>query len=309
MFDCHAHLFVKSQIAGPLEDPFASAPDPLGWSEYRKHIAEILPGRSVSGLFLGLSHPNTDIAAANEFMVREVSHDANSRSLMLVHPKMDPEFIRQTVCEKGFVGLKCYHVWSAEIPTFNSTIGGFLPEEHVRIMHEEDMVIMLHIVRPRALADSSNQETLRYYAGKYPRARFILAHAARGFNPFHTIEGIAALRGFANIWFDTSAVTESGALEAILRSFGAARLLYGSDFPISHMRGRCVAIGDSFWWTTDQNTRFTSSRAEIVPTLVGLESLRSLKLACLNSHLNDAEVESVFYGNAAQLLQFDRGAA
>jgi glutamate-1-semialdehyde 2,1-aminomutase len=302
IFDCHAHLCQRSQFGGVIDCPVATGPDPMDWNEYRKRIAQILPNREMSGLFFGYPKIDLDVRAANDFTVHEVAHDQGSRALMLVHPGMDLEFIRETVKQKGFVGLKCYHIWSREQPTFNSTIPGFLPEEQVRIAHEMNLVIMLHIVRPRALADAANCEVLRLYSQRYPGARFILAHAARGFNPYHTIEGIGSLRGLHNIWFDTSAVTESGALEAILRSVGVTRLLYGSDFPISHIRGRCVAIGDSFLWLNSENTNFTSTRGDITPTLVGIESLRALKLACMNLDLSQADIEAIFHGNAVELL-------
>ena len=75
------------------------------------------------------------------------------------------------------------------------------------------------MVSARAIADKNNQDVIRSWAAKYPNARFILAHAARGFNPHHTMEGIGALRGLPNIWCDTSAVTEAGAFEAIVRAW------------------------------------------------------------------------------------------
>ena len=106
------------------------------------------------------------------------------------------------------------------------------------------------------MADPSNQEVIRRYAECYPNARLILAHAAREFNPHHTISGISALQGLTNVWFDTAAVTECGAFEAIVRTLGVRRLLYGSDFPVSHARGRCAAIGDSFLWLSPENTNF-----------------------------------------------------
>ena len=80
------------------------------------------------------------------------------------------------------------------------------------------------------------------------------------------------------------------------------RLLYGSDFPVSHLRGRCVAVGDSFLWLTRDNVDFNQPIGAVVPTLVGLESLRTLKLACVNLGLSDVQVERIFYGNAAELF-------
>jgi glutamate-1-semialdehyde 2,1-aminomutase len=115
------------------------------------------------------------------------------------------------------------------------------------------------------------------------------------------VEGIGALAGLRNIWCDTSAVTEAGGFEAIVRTLGVDRLLYGADFPVTHLRGRCVAIGDSFLWLSEGNTSFGAGYGAVRPVLVMLESLRALKQACWNLRLNDSQVEQIFYGNAAQL--------
>jgi glutamate-1-semialdehyde 2,1-aminomutase len=171
----------------------------------------------------------------------------------------------------------------------------------MQVAHELGLTVTLHIVRSRALADASNQEALRRYALNYPHAQLILAHAARGFNPHDTLQGIHALRDLPNVWFDTSAITDAGALEAILRVFGHRRLLYGSDFPVSHLRGRCVALGDSFLWLSPENTRLDAAYAEVQFTLVGLEALRTLKVAAFATGLSDEAIEDVFFDNAARL--------
>ena len=43
----------------------------------------------------------------------------------------------------------------------------------------------------------------------------------------------------------------------------------------------------------------------IDPVLIGLEHLRSLKWACWSERLTDAQVEDVFWNNAARLLGVD----
>jgi glutamate-1-semialdehyde 2,1-aminomutase len=161
---------------------------------------------------------------------------------------------------------------------------------------------MLHVVRERGLADTANQQCIRHYAERYPNAQFILAHAARGFNPYHVAAGIRSLCGLRNIWFDTSAVTEGSAFEVIIRTLGADRLFYGSDFPVTHIRGRCVALGDSFIWLSPKNINMTVEYGEIRPTLVGIESLRALKLACANLQLSDSVLEGIFRHNVMKLL-------
>ena len=302
IFDAHCHLYRASFFSSKIPELVTRFPE-MGLSEFLRIIEDITPGRKTSGLFFGWPVPEVDVAANNHFVADQVRLDLNSRAQMLITPSMDPEFIRETVRRDGFVGLKCYHVYSSEKPTFNSHIPAYLPEEQVRIAHEEGLSITLHMVRPRAIADASNQEIIRSWATKYPNARFILAHAARGFNPYHTIEGIGSLRGLRNVWCDTSAVTDGGAFEAIVRTLGVDRLLYGGDAPVTHLRGRCVAIGDSFLWLSESNTKFATAYADCRPSLVGFESLRILKLACWNLGLADSEIEKIFWGNAADLYQ------
>jgi hypothetical protein len=79
--------------------------------------------------------------------------------------------------------------------------------------------------------------------------------------------------------------------------------MYGSDFPISHMRARCVAVGDSFLWISAENTCLDAVYGRIQPIPIALESLRALRLACRD--LNDTDVEAIFYRNAAELFELD----
>jgi predicted TIM-barrel fold metal-dependent hydrolase len=300
VFDAHSHLYRKSFFSSAVPSLVEALPE-MGFQDFQKAIAEITPDRKTSGLFFGWPSTSIDWKTNNQFVAEQTSLDPNSRAQMLIIPTMDPEYIRETVRRYRFSGLKCYHVFSSHIPTFESPIPQYLPEEHVRIAHEEGLSITLHMVRARAMADRNNQEVLQSWAAKYPNARFILAHAARGFNPHHTIEGIGALQRLRNVWCDTSAVTEAGGFEAIVRTLGVDRLLYGGDAPVTHERGRCVAIGDSFFWMSAANTQFSANYAEIQPALIGHESLRALKLACWNLKLTDSEIEKIFFGNAAEL--------
>ncbi len=301
IFDAHSHLYDAAQFQADVPALVASGPERAGIDVFRRHMDQIHPGRRCDGLFFGYPHRRIDMDTANRFVAGEVADQPACRAQMLIRPEMSAEFVAETVRSHAFAGLKCYHVYAAESPTFEAPINSYLTEQHVRVAHELNLSITLHMVRARAMADPSNQAIIRRYCERYPGMRLILAHAARGFNPHHTIEGIGALRGLSNVWCDTSAVTEAGAFEAIVRTLGVGRLLYGSDFPISHMRARCVALGDSFLWISVSNTRFEATYGPVRPSLVAIESLRALKLACWNLRLSDNDVEKIFYGNAAEL--------
>lgn len=306
VFDAHAHLWERTHLPPSSEVQTHTEEDSVDSASYRAYMAELIPGREIVG---GLFLPRAGIAVANqvrvrnEFIAAQVRHEPNSRGSLLVTPSMDPDFVRQEVRRLGLSGLKCYHFHSGQPVTWNADIPTYLIESHVRVAGEEGLCITLHMVKPRAVADPVNQYWIRHYCETYPNMELILAHGARGFNPYHTIEGLGALKGLSNLWCDMSAVTEVGTCEAIIDILGHDRLLYGSDFPVSHLRGRCVVIGDQFLWLYEDTLDWAkASFRPLQPTLVGLESLRVLKQAAWHRHLTDSQVEDVFSGNARRLL-------
>jgi len=308
IFDAHAHLFCHTHYPDETIPPsLATTPPELGLAAYREQIEWLHPGqRTKGGLYFGLAFLG-DRVANNGFVASEVAAAQAEGFLaygqMLIAPEMEADYVRQEVQRQGFVGLKPYHVMAhVDGPTFQAPIEAYLTEAHVQVAHELGLSITLHMVRDRALADPINQATIRRYCEAYPNMRLILAHAARGFNPWHTIEGIESLRGLRNVWCDTSAVTEAGAFEVIVEVLGHERLLYGTDFHVSHMRGRCIAIGDSFHWLYAEEMDLDEKHINLQPVLIGLESLRSLILAIHRLKLTERQVEDIFYGNGRSLF-------
>ena len=306
VFDAHAHWYCADHFPAGDAPPLVQAgPSVAGDAAYRCAMELLLPSRTMEGLFFGYPHARVDVDAANAFVHDQLRHRSGSRGEWMITPRQDPEWIRDSVRQYGFVGLKCYHLFAACDATFDARIEEYLPESQMRVADEEGLVITLHLVRSQALADEANQDTLRRYSEWFPDAKLILAHAARGFNPHHTMRGVHALRGLSNIWFDVSAITDSGAIEAIALAFGHERVLYGSDFPVSHQRGRCVAVGNSFLWISAESARLETPYGRLELALVGHEALRTLKVAAMSLHWTDSQIEDVFSGNARRLMGLD----
>ena len=225
VFDAHAHWY-RADHFPPDSMPalVRSGPAVAGSQAFDEAIGALIPNRRTEGLFFPFPHPGLDVDAANEFLHQELRERPDSRGQMLITPEQDPEFIRETVRRCGFVGLKCYHVYSSRRPTFDSAHREFLPESQVRIAHEEGLSITLHMVRPTALADPANQETIRRYCEDYPNMRLILAHAAAGFNPHHTIRGIDSLARAAQRLVRYFGRHGLGAVEAIVNTLGHERV-------------------------------------------------------------------------------------
>jgi glutamate-1-semialdehyde 2,1-aminomutase len=298
VFDAHCHLW-GPENGGP---PQAGFPGEVGCGEVFRLLDVLHPGREASALFIPLPFDRENAVAAGRWVAAEARKDERSRGLWVARPSDDPEWVRSEVRELGLSGIKCYHLLADVDQTWEAELPDYLPERLVEVADEEGWVITLHVVKRRALADPSNLHWIRYYCEKYPGARFILAHAGRSFQPAHNLEGLPRLAGLGNLYFDTSANCEAVAHEAVLRTFGHKRLLYGSDFFVSHLRGRSVAAADSFLWLDGSSPVWSEKHDELRPVLVGLESLRALKWAAWSAGLADAAVEGVFWANAVELF-------
>jgi glutamate-1-semialdehyde 2,1-aminomutase len=304
VFDAHAHLYPLAAAGFGFERLALHKADvDAGLGAYRRATSAWMGDRCpTAGLFFGIpSSPNVDVIASNRFVSDEVSRQAGAKGLMLVGPQDDPAAVEAAVREDGFAGFKVYHTFARRSDTLEAELDEYLPDWMWEVAHRRGLVIMLHLVKPRALGDGENQASLRRSLRRWSGARLILAHAGRGFCAHHTIEGIGSLAGFDNVFFDTSGICEPGPLLAVLGQFGPGRLMYGSDFPISNIRGRIVSIGDGFAWMSEDNVDWRSSRHGS-PTLVGIEALLALKQASTFARLGDSEVEDVFHHNARSLL-------
>ena len=310
-FDAHGHICDPRFTGGAGMQFVPEGETALSRRAYDRMVGawmgDRLPG---GGLFFPWPAAGCDVASQNRYLADELRSDPGSRGLLLVTPAEDQAVIERTLDAEPELwrGFKVYHVFArraADKPpttsTFHADCEDFIPEWVWELAHARGLVIMLHLVRPRALADEDNQAYVRTRCLAYPHARLVLAHSGRGFNGRHTVEGIATLRGLDNVFFDTSAVCEAAAHEAILREFGPTRLFFGLDHPVSSIRGRCVSLGDGFLWTSEADIDWQSQKFA-VPTLVGIENILALAQACRTMHVNDRDVELIFGDAARQLL-------
>ena len=300
IFDGHAHIWRTADLTGAA-GLFSEGPDEVTidvWREYTER--QVGKGRLTGGLFFGM--PLSDINKANDFVIGQLTDRPESRGLVCISPDMTKERAKEYINDSSIAGFKPYHIFSREKPTFQSSVSGYLPQWAWELADEFGLVITLHLVRDRALADPDNRDEIIRMCRKYSNAKLVLAHAARGFHAPNTKEGIASLRGLENVWFDSSAVCEAGALCAVLREFGPGRLIWGSDFCVSEARGKCVTAGDGFVWLYYDSLDWKALSPACRPALVGLEALRALKDAADVECLGHEDIRNIFSGNAQRLL-------
>jgi len=304
VYDIHAHPYHSAHFPAG-EWAFLNGKTVLGCHEHRAYLQRIMPAQTIHGLYFGMPRKSADRAAMNDWVAEEVKTrgTALSRSLRVVSPADDPEDVAASLRSGKFCGLKVYHCYAARPDTMNASVEEYVPEWMWEITHETRGVIMLHIVRDGAMEDVRNQASLQRLCRAYPKTRLILAHVGRSFSYRNARHGLHALESLDNVVVDTSAICEADAFRAALATLGPRRILWGSDFAVSELRGRCVTTGELFFWLHPDLIRPEhSSPTQSEMTLVGVESLLSLREACEDSGLTSSDVEDIFRNNALRTL-------
>lgn len=308
VFDMHAHLYQQADLGAVNPDLSAAGPAVADLAEWRKSLARLVGGRRITGgLFFPYPTSTCNTAKANAFLVKQLDGDPGSRGLILVTPDMTRKEAEKLLEYPQISGFKPYHVFSSCKPTFQAPLSSYLPDWAWELAQERGLLITLHMVRDRALADKDNQREIVENASRHPNARLILAHAARGFHSKNTVEGLPSLRGLENIWFDASGICEPAAIAAIISAFGPRQLLWGSDFPVNELRGKCVTIGDNFAWINPERVDVAPGSPAVHPYPVGIENIQAVLDAADQCCLNKEDLMDIFENNARRILDMKPG--
>lgn len=308
VFDFHSHILNGAHFVEGADATYAQPSGILGMAEYDAAIQQLLPGREVGCLQFGFPRKDADFDTMNRWVAAETASRAGAYHLVVVPPDADPKVTAAQLSAPGCKGAKVYHLLTGRADSYDCLIEDYAPEWLWEQLDAVSGVIMLHMVRDRAIADPHNIASIRRLAVKYPRCRVVLAHMARSFCYRHGREGMNAVADLDNVFVDTSVVTETDAFRSALESFGPNRILFGSDYPCSSLRGRCVALADSFYWLHDHQDYAGLRRAGESMTLVGLESLLCLREACEDFGAVSSDLDAIFRENAFRILNLSEAA-
>jgi predicted TIM-barrel fold metal-dependent hydrolase len=102
----------------------------------------------------------------------------------------------------------------------------------LELADELGLCVLVHCGRWTEVAGFAHAVSV---AERYPRVRFLLAHAG-GDTPPNAMGAARAVaeRGLTNVWFEFSGLREYWVIEHNVRLLGAERYLLGSDFPLAH---------------------------------------------------------------------------
>lgn len=314
VFDVHTHLYRWAFNLDPDRDrtPYKAFAGTT-WAEATWELADavdraLMPGRTVHRLAFGFPFPRCDFDGSNRFLAAQVKTDPQSAGLLLVHPGMTAEAAEGKIDALGLVGFKPYRFYAASGDPVNCPLTDFLPEHLIAVADRRGLILMIHLAKRDAVADPDNVRDLLRLSEKYPNARWVLAHCARSYSGWAIERAARHLRGLANVWYDTSSVCETDALDALYTGVGADRVMYGSDdLPVGVARGKYVAFGRAWAFLSETNHRLDLSHCDGRMTFVRYEQLRAMRRAADRLKMTAAQAAALFHDTAAGLVGAVRG--
>lgn len=303
VFDAHIHMYANGTIPAfhnKLAHFYRAEVAP---SDYCSDMMALMPG--VEQIRLNMmpmpdmvfNEPSLGLRdKANQHILRQLDLFPEHVGSAYVMYHDDEQKIGDMISHPGIRALKCYYFTPKDTVNSNAAIADFLPEAAWVVANERRMPIILHLVRAAGLSDSENFSYIMEITRKYPEARLVLAHCARGFVSWTVVEQIPKLVGRDNIWFDMAAVCEVGPMMASIMQCAGKRIMWGTDWPICLTRGRAVSIGKSQEWFSETPGKPTGY------ALLAAESLHAFHQTAVLMNLDQTQINDIFYNNAVNLF-------
>ncbi|MEI8200460.1 MAG: amidohydrolase family protein [Eubacteriales bacterium] len=309
IFDAHAHFYEASHIPFANSIPNGAFSRPKAdMDTYRADLRNIIPETTVlKANMIPMPDPTmTDPAtgnrdAANLYMVQQLEKNPGNVAELYILAGDTTGDLESMLVHPGICGFKCYY-YAAPGYHANTGIAEFLPESAWQVANDLHLVITLHLMKDRSLADPENLAYIQVMAEKYPHATVILAHCARSFAAWTALESVRLLARFPNVWYDFSAICEAAPIFECIKRAGVKKVMWGSDYPIGLIRGKAISLSDGFYWIQKNDLEKMSPNHTLHTNLIIVENLLAVRQACDMLDLASSDVEDIFYNNACRLF-------
>ena len=309
VFDVHTHMYRWAFNTDPEKESGAFAecagrfPE-VGFDALEEADRILMPGRSVHRLSFPFPFkPACDFEASNRWAAEQTQSDPGSAALMVVHPSMTADAVEEQIERHGFVGFKPYRFYALTGDPVQCRITDFFPEHQLAVADRHGLLIMMHMARRQGIGDDQNLDDLRRLTADYPNVKWILAHCARSYSYWAIERAAQRLRKIPNLWYDTSSVCESDAIEALLETVGPQRVMYGSDdLPVGATRGKYISFGQGWGYLSPENHSIDLSHCDARMTFVRYEQLRAMRRAIKRIGLDRGQIKDIFCNTARRLV-------
>jgi len=311
LFDAHVHLVRRSDyLPGVTPEKLkTTAPRPMSKDFTPRHLGEamgrLFPRQTWRALVFHVPSQFVDLERANRWIASLGRRHSHLHPLMIVTPEMKAKALAAAVDDGGFVGFKPYLSFARSRRPGEPRIGDFLTRDHMAVAEERGLPVILHIARKGRIADPVNIRDLARLCERHPAATVVLAHIGRSYGPYFIEQAIGVLKDLPNLHFDVAAVDDAETIETVLECVAHTRLHYGSDLPITLLRGRHLCVNRHCFFLTETpcpNAIAPPRGAEFPMTFMLYETVRAVLRAWRKRKLPRAALDDIFYGNTARLI-------
>jgi glutamate-1-semialdehyde 2,1-aminomutase len=300
IFDAHSHLCIAEfhDYQADESDPFFYNVD---MNDLENSWETLFPDSQVNGLIMGMPVYNCNLEAENKYIAQTIS-EKNCFSLM-IKPQMSSEELNEKIKRFRPAGLKPYLVHAAVQDKQQAGITDFISEEQLALADKYGLAVTLHVSKPRGMADEENLADISRLIKQFPKVQFILAHCGRNFIAPNMAATLDSLPVAENLWFDTSAVCDTGVFLELFSRYDLSRILFGTDLVnAAAFRGNYIRLGMS-WHAVTPQMLAGAGGLESKATYALYQNLSALFHAAKFCRLDKQDIQNVFYNNAAKLFK------
>ncbi|MDH7601000.1 MAG: amidohydrolase family protein [Armatimonadota bacterium] len=310
VIDAHVHIGLAEHI-GPISEErkkenwaYEVGLD-QSWEDLWRYLRALFPDLEVRVLAFGIPLREVDLERNNEYVLDGASRFSQYAKALYVSRPDYPASMLESAFSRGFLGVKPYPdlvLSGKEEPGVYDVV----PRHHLELVNRRAGIVMLHLPKKGRIADPDNIRDLIDLSHTYPSAKIIVAHVGRSFCLPTAQSALPALVGLPNVWYDIAAVMNPDVIEYAIRTLGLDRVLYGSDLPITLIRGYREHIGEIYINYTDGDYSWNTNRkppdVEANYTYYLYEELKALIAAARRIGNARAVLRKVMFDNAAELL-------
>lgn len=324
IIDFHSHVYIKEFLNREAAETSrnTSWPDLVAEDNSIDDIKEtyelFFPDKSVTPLMFSNPNYEDNLDLLNGY-VAGASYKEGYPSLLFTRPTWSEDELEERLTLGNFKGIKPYLCMSdPSIDVDDIQIFDFLPHHHLSVMNKYKMPVVLHIPRAKRLCDKCNLEQIIEIREKYPDIPLDIAHVGRAYAVSDIGEAFEILKPVMddNLYFDISANSNSDVFDILIKNVSAKNILFGSDLPILRMRNKRIVENNTYInvvpkglygdLSNESHMREADDDAAKSITFFMYEEINAFKLAAEKNNLSENDINNIFYGNAARILNIDQ---
>ncbi len=304
ILDMHAHIWLETSPDSKLGQYMEYNRNPYTIDRLLTAVSLMFPEQTYHALLFGSPEPRQEYTA-NAYIAGLCRQRRTLYPLYIPDMRASEEQIKHTVREGAYYGFKPYWNLVVDKPRQDDvTVLDMLPVPYMRVAEEWGLIIMLHIPGSRRLADPTTIEGIQKLVREYPNAKIVIAHLGRSYCPW-SIDGIRHICDLPNVFFETSFVQEALVFKKVFDWVDPAKLMYGTDLPISEVRGRRVCINNNWVDVSRESlswTAFIKGENAIQSTFMTYEMIRAMREGAEAAGISTETLKPIFFENGMRLI-------